>query len=257
MTAHGTGWDRRPQGPCRVTAVLTSWPGSGLVSTRATAPGRRTERHRRRRASGSPPMPMFPSARRTVPHRPSPGSRSRTSRTRAEPPRSRGSSHRLPGQVHTEGRDPVAGQRLDEPSRTAAHVEDRPFAPRDHDLVGLGQPPPRRRVEQPRAEEPVDRLSSVTRISTDTPARAASKRVVGEHGEPTSRRWSRPNRLPGAAAATSAASAASSTSRWSGSTPTRSPSPRSRASWSAPVLDVDIGMPRIAPGTWHRKPMDQ
>ena len=167
------------------------------------APGRSTARHRRSRVSGSPPMPMFPSASSTVPHRPSPGTRSCTSRSSAN---RRGLGSGAP--PRGSGPRPAPGcPRRPTPRRTG------PVRSRCRALVPrTGTPPPRRprsaAPTAPASSSPAPRnpaacsLPSATRISTGTPDSAASNSVAGEHGDSTSRRCRRPNRVSRRHAAT-------------------------------------------------------
>jgi hypothetical protein len=85
MRAQGKTGPRRPSG-CSSQAVIRSSMSPGSASISSLPPGASSCVQRCSSPAGMPPMPMFPSASRTVAHRPWPGSGSNTERCRAGAP---------------------------------------------------------------------------------------------------------------------------------------------------------------------------
>ena len=116
----------------------------GPASSTTTRPSAATSSPARSsRATGSPPMPTLPSASRAVCHRPSPGSRSKTSRRRADDPARAGLVDGLAHDVDAEHHVALPRQGRGQPARVRSRG--RPCGPaaaeqREVGRVGLAAP---------------------------------------------------------------------------------------------------------------------
>ena len=115
--------------PCRsLTCSLRCAVPGGWTSTSACPSGVSSSRTRRSKAIGSPPIPMFPSASRTVIHRPVPGTWPKTSRSRVSAPAAREMLDGVGRDVDAEGGDAALGQRDGQASGTRPDVKRRAVA---------------------------------------------------------------------------------------------------------------------------------
>ncbi len=214
-TVHGNGSERQA---AALELDACGCAARSRAARRRRRPGRRARARaatRRSRATGSPPMPMLPSASSAQIHRPSPGRWSKTSRCRALAPRARvwrdGLGHDVDAQhARRRGR---RGARSSGPGRSRCRGPGRCSA----------RAPPRRR-RRPRSAHRVigSRCGSSSRPCTvhGSPRRAAAKngtanawsrsasRRSSRHARRGRARHCRAKRVCGAAAAARSASSA-------------------------------------------------
>ena len=249
----GTGRLRRsPASQGRPAPTRSPVPG-GDSSTTTRPPGRAPRAPARSSRTGSPPMPMLPSASSAVCQRPSPGTVEDVAPQRRWR-RARGSARRPPGTTSMPSATwPSRVERVGHPARAAADVEGR---------ADTGRPASAGRGVGGRLHECDGQLRAGPSSQTTCTAPRAVRRRRGVTGEDHSlkdcsiagplrpggspRRGEPGRAVPGRRPASASATVSTSAELAARCATVGPPARRARSRCRAPVVAVDIGTPRAS-----------